>query len=227
MIAARLPAVLEHMPQSAPSFSGSVCRWLLGRCCAWAAGRWPATFRTSASWWRSWPRRIRATGTRSGGCCSRSGCACTCDFIGKREALFWGPLGLVPARVWSVLPVDRGGAHGVVDEMRRQFRAIRTNASGWRSRPKGHARKYRNGKVASGISRARPACRSCPYISTIRKKHHRLRPADHMAQRQPGSGHGAHPRVSTSPGGERTAARHELAAASAACVSAPECPASK
>jgi 1-acyl-sn-glycerol-3-phosphate acyltransferase len=114
MIAARLPAVLEHMPQSAPSFSGSVCRWLLARSGWRMAGELPNVPKLvaiaaphSSNWDVIWGLLFKVS------------LRLQVHFIGKREAFFW-PLGPV-LRAFGGIAVDRGGAHGVVDEMRRQF----------------------------------------------------------------------------------------------------------
>jgi len=113
-LSAILPNVPEHVPQLGPSPAAPLCRWLYTHCGWKLAGEVPDVAKLvaiaaphSTNWDVIWGLLLKV------------GLRLDVHFIGKREAFFW-PLGPI-LRNFGGIGIDRSAAHGVVDEMRRQF----------------------------------------------------------------------------------------------------------
>ena len=109
-----LPPVPPNVPQFPPSFAGRLCRWIFRRCGWRIAGELPNVPKLvaiaaphSTNWDVVW------------GLLLKIGLRLQIRFIGKREAYVW-PVGAL-LRNFGGIPIDRSRAHGVVDEMARQF----------------------------------------------------------------------------------------------------------
>jgi len=108
------PRAPANVPQFGPSVMAPVCRWIFTRCGWHIAGELPDVRKLvaiaaphSTNWDVVW------------GLLFKVGVRLDISFIGKREAFFW-PLGPL-LRNFGGIPIDRSSAHGLVDEMRRQF----------------------------------------------------------------------------------------------------------
>ena len=104
------------MPQFAQNRWRRLCAWLLHRCGWRLVGRLPDRSKLvviaapHSSWWDGvW------------GLLFRSALGADISFMAKRE-LFRGPLGWILRRLGGV-PIERTGAHGVVEEMAARFAA--------------------------------------------------------------------------------------------------------
>lgn len=102
------------MPQFAPSFGARLCTWILRRCGWRLVGEIPNVPKLvliaaphSSNWDGVWGMLFKV--------------ALRVDmrFIGKREVFFW-PLGAL-LRSLGGIPIDRRGAHDMVEQMRMQF----------------------------------------------------------------------------------------------------------
>ena len=82
------------------------------------------------------------------------------QFMGKQE-LFRGPLGSLLRRLGG-MPIDRGAAKGMVEQMVDQFR--QREASGWASPPKARASRWHAGRAASGAS---PTSAGVPIVTGL------------------------------------------------------------
>jgi 1-acyl-sn-glycerol-3-phosphate acyltransferase len=111
---ADFPLAPPNAPQYPPSFAGRLCRRTFLACGWRVAGELPNVPKLvaiaaphSTNWDVVW------------GLLFIIGLRLQIRFIGKREAFVWpiGPL----LRSFGGIPIDRSAAHGVVDEMARQF----------------------------------------------------------------------------------------------------------
>jgi 1-acyl-sn-glycerol-3-phosphate acyltransferase len=114
--AAGFPGTPPNAPQYPPSLAGRVSRWIFLRCGWRIAGELPDVAKLvaiaaphSTNWDVVW------------GLLFKIGMRLQIRFIGKREAFVWpiGPL----LRNFGGIAIDRSAAHGVVNEMVRQFTA--------------------------------------------------------------------------------------------------------
>jgi 1-acyl-sn-glycerol-3-phosphate acyltransferase len=108
------PQTPPNVPQLPHSFAGRLCRWIFLRCGWRIAGEIPNVSKLvaiaaphSTNWDVVW------------GLLFKVGWRVHIRFIGKREAFFW-PVGAL-LRNFGGIPIDRSAAHGLVDEMARQF----------------------------------------------------------------------------------------------------------
>jgi 1-acyl-sn-glycerol-3-phosphate acyltransferase len=109
-----LPLAPPNVPILGPSSAAPLCRWIFTASGWRVAGQVPDVSKLvaiaaphSSNWDVIWGLLVKV------------GLRLDVHFIGKREAFFW-PLGPV-LRNFGGIPIDRSAAHGVVDEMRRQF----------------------------------------------------------------------------------------------------------
>jgi 1-acyl-sn-glycerol-3-phosphate acyltransferase len=109
-----LPLAPPNVPTLGPSSTAPLCRWIFTASGWRVAGHLPDVSKLvaiaaphSSNWDVIWGLLVKV------------GLRLDVHFIGKREAFFW-PLGPV-LRNFGGIPIDRSAAHGVVDEMRRQF----------------------------------------------------------------------------------------------------------
>ncbi len=116
MSAPIFPDVPPQMPKLPPSLMGRLCRWLMRRSGWRIAGAFPDLPKVvmiaaphSSNWDAIW------------GILFKISLRIDIHFVGKREAFFW-PLGAILRSVGGI-PIDRGGAHNVVQQMRMQFAA--------------------------------------------------------------------------------------------------------
>jgi 1-acyl-sn-glycerol-3-phosphate acyltransferase len=116
-----LPIAPPRVPTLGPSAAAPLCRWIFTASGWRVAGQVPDVSKLvaiaaphSSNWDVIWGLLVKV------------GLRLDVHFIGKREAFFW-PLGPV-LRNFGGIPIDRSAAHGVVDEMRRQFE---TNERFW------------------------------------------------------------------------------------------------
>jgi len=114
--APEFPPTPPQVPQFEPSFAAALARWIYLRCGWRVAGELPNVPKLvaiaaphSTNWDVVW------------GLLFKIGLRLQIRFIGKREAFVW-PLGPL-LRHFGGIPIDRSAAHGVVDEMVRQFAA--------------------------------------------------------------------------------------------------------
>jgi len=111
-----LPLAPPNVPALGPSSAAPLCRWIFTASGWRIAGQLPDVAKLvaiaaphSSNWDVIWGLLVKV------------GLRLDVHFIGKREAFFW-PLGPM-LRNFGGIPIDRSAAHGVVDEMRRQFEA--------------------------------------------------------------------------------------------------------
>jgi 1-acyl-sn-glycerol-3-phosphate acyltransferase len=116
-----LPLAPPNVPTLGASSAAALCRWIFINSGWRIAGDLPDVSKLvaiaaphSSNWDVVWGLLVKV------------GLRLDVHFIGKREAFFW-PLGPV-LRNFGGIPIDRSAAHGVVDEMRRQFE---TNERFW------------------------------------------------------------------------------------------------
>jgi 1-acyl-sn-glycerol-3-phosphate acyltransferase len=116
MSSSKLPTAPPNVPTLGPSAAAPLCRWIFTSSGWRVAGDVPDVSKLvviaaphSSNWDVIWGLLVKV------------GLRLDVHFIGKREAFFW-PLGPV-LHNFGGIPIDRSAAHGVVDEMRRQFEA--------------------------------------------------------------------------------------------------------
>lgn len=108
------PALPPSMPQLPPHAGRRLCAWWLRRCGWQLRGQFPDVPQLvliaapHSSWWDGW-----------WGLLFKVALGADVTFMGKRE-LFVGPLGWLLRRLGGV-PVERGRAHGVVEQMAARF----------------------------------------------------------------------------------------------------------